>query len=385
MPRNILTVSHLYPSPAFPGLGTFVKDEVVELARRNNVIVVAPLRGARGVPAVPGEAEEDGVRIVRPRFPGIPIGGRIVEPRLWASRLRPLLQELYEELDGDLVHAHFALPDGFAAAQFASRAGVPLVLTVRGSDVFVLGRRRIARGDLHKTLGHTSALIAVSDELAEHAGRLGVPSERIHVIPGGVPYRPREDRQEARRRLGVDEEAVCILWVGRLVSVKQPLDAIRAFAALMASSPRRNAVLVMIGEGPLGARVSETVRREGLGGRVRLLGYQSRGDVWSWQCASDLLLNSSRSEGTPVAVLEALGAGTPVAAYPLPGVRAALAAVDGGTTALDSTPQALATAISGELGEAEHRDRLALAEEARKRFDIARAGREIEDVYESVL
>ena len=116
---------------------------------------------------------------------------------------------------------------------------------------------------------------------------------------------------------------------------------------------------------------------------MRLLGYQSREDVWSWQCASDLLINSSWSEGTPVAVLEALGAGMPVAAYPLPGVRAALAAVDGGTTALDSTPQALAAAISGELDEP--RDRDVLAEAARKQFDIACTCREIEDVYESVL
>src|SRR5262249_27488013 len=160
-----------------------------------------------------------------------------------------------------------------------------------------LGRRRIARGDLRRTLGRTRALIAVSDELAEHAAQLGVPTERIQVIPGGVPYRPLEDRQEARRRLGAEEETGCILWVGGLVSVKQPLDAIRAFSAL-ASSTRRNATLVMIGEGPLSAEVGETVRREGLDGRVRLLGYQSRDHVWSWQCASDLLLNSSRSEGT---------------------------------------------------------------------------------------
>ena len=176
--------------------------------------------------------------MIRPRFPGIPVGGRIVEPRLWALR-SARFSGLYAEMDGDLVHAHFALPDGFAAARFASREGVPLVLTVRGSDVFVLGRRRIARGDLRRTLDHTHALIAVSDELAEHAAKLGVPSGRIHVIPGGVPYRPREDRQEARRRLGVDEDAVCILWVGRLVSVKQPLDAIRAFAGFVARPGRR--------------------------------------------------------------------------------------------------------------------------------------------------
>ena len=160
MARNILTVSHLYPSPAFPGLGTFVQDEVVELARATTSSSLRHSGRAKGVPAVPMEAEEDGVRIVRPRFPGIPIGGRIVEPRLWAWRLRAVLRSLYEEMDGGLVHAHFALPDGFAAAHFSSGEGVPLVLTVRGSDVFVLGRRRIARGDLRRTLDRTRALIA---------------------------------------------------------------------------------------------------------------------------------------------------------------------------------------------------------------------------------
>jgi teichuronic acid biosynthesis glycosyltransferase TuaC len=384
MARRILTVSHLYPSPAFPGLGTFVQDEVVELARRNHLSVVAPLRGSGAeVRRVPTETEEEGIRVVRPRFPGIPVGGRVIEPRLWAHRLCPLLRSLYEEMDADLVHAHFALPDGFAAANFAARESVPLVLTIRGSDVLVLGRRWIARGDLRHTLEQTRALIAVSDELAEYATRLGVPGGRIHVIPGGVPYRPREGRQEARRRLGVDENAICVLWVGRLVSVKAPLEAIRAFARVVDSSAPHDAVLVMLGEGPLTARASELVRREGLDGRVRLLGYQSRESVWTWQCASDVQINSSRSEGTPVAVLEALGAGTPVAAYPLPGVRAALTAVDGGTTARESTPQALAAAISQELDAA--RDRDSLADEARKRFDIAGTGREIEDVYASVL
>jgi teichuronic acid biosynthesis glycosyltransferase TuaC len=383
MPRNILTLSHLYPSPVLPGVGTFVRDEVVDLARRNTMAVVAPVRRVGHLPAVPTRSSEDGIEVVRPRFPGIPIGGRIIEPRLWAYRLRPLLQRLYDEIEGDLLHAHFALPDGFAGVHFASRARVPLVLTIRGSDVLVFGRRRIARGDLRRTLEHTSALIAVSDELAERATELGVPSERVHVIPGGVPYRPREDREEARRRLGLDEDASCLLWVGRFVSVKQPLDTIRAFAELMTSSPRPEAVLVMIGEGPLQARAQELARQLGLDRSVRLVGYQAREEVWTWQCASDLQINSSGSEGTPIALLEALGAGTPVAAYPLPGVRAALELVDGGTLADESTPRALAAAIAQVLSET--RDRDALADAARRQYDIACAGRAIEDVYEAVL
>ena len=84
-----------------------------------------------------------------------------------AVRLRPLLQRAYSEIDGRLVHAHYAVPDGFAAARFAAADGVPLVLTVWGSDVLRLGRIRRARTLLARTFAEARAIIAVSDELAE--------------------------------------------------------------------------------------------------------------------------------------------------------------------------------------------------------------------------
>ena len=384
MPRNILTLSHLYPSPALPHMATFVRDEVVELARRNHMLVVAPIRGARGVPDVPGEAEEDGIRIVRPRFPGIPIGGRIIEPRLWASRLRPLLHGLYEELDGDLVHAHFALPDGFAAAHFAARENVPLVLTVRGSDVFVLGRRRIARGDLRRTLERIQALIAVSDELAERAAELGMPRERIHVIPGGVPYLSREDRQEARRRLGLDEDAVCILWVGRLVSVKQPLDAIRAFAALANAALERDIVLVMIGEGPLHARSAET-------------SLDSRGSTVACGSSATGAVTTSgagnarpTSRSTPVARRERPSPSSKRSARARPSLHIPCREYGprwiGRRRNARSRVDARGSCRRDLSGAGPHRaDRHTLADAARNQYDITRAGREIEDVYEAVL
>jgi teichuronic acid biosynthesis glycosyltransferase TuaC len=391
-PRRVLVLSNLYPSSAFPGAGTFVRDQVRELARRNRLAVVAPLRIApldletvRRVRAVPRDAVEDGVPVTRPRFPGIPVGGYTVEPRLWASRLRPLLRQVGRELDAELVHAHFALPDGYAAARFTARERLPLVLTIWGSDVMQLARSRRVRALLRPTFAEARAVVAVSQELAARAGELGADPERLHVVPGGVPYCERIPREEARAQLGVDPEARCLLWVGGLVPVKQPLDAIRAFAGLRdaAAEGGRETLLVLVGAGPLAGEARDLVRRLGLERSVRLPGRCERETVWAWQCAADVLLNSSATEGTPLAVLEALGAGTPVVAYPLPGVLAAVEAVDGGRVAAAATPEALAGALLEELETT--RDRDEIARSARSRFDIASTCRALERVYETVL
>ena len=224
------------------------------------------------------------------------------------------------------------------------------------------------------------ALIAVSDEIAERAAALGVATDRLHVIPGGVPYSAVEPFAEARRMTGSPPGVRLLLWVGGLVPVKQPLHAIHALSELVESGD--DVELVMIGDGPMRSDLEAAIERARLRDRVRLLGYLPRDDVWRWQCAADVLLNSSRSEGSPRAVLEALGAGTPVAAYPLPGVRSAIATVNGGVIADASTPTALAAATS-EIFET-HGDRSAVAAAARSAFSIESAVSRIEDVYAGV-
>jgi len=292
------------------------------------------------------------------------------------------MRRAFREIDGELVHAHYAVPDGYAAARFASLERAPLVLTVWGSDVLQLGRIRRARGVLARTLGEARAIIAVSDELAEGAERLGASRDRLHVIVSGVPYLRPLARDDARAQLGVSDDAVCVLWVGRLHPVKQPEEMIRAFDELRPLIGR-DALLVMVGDGPLRKAVRELVHQRRLNGNVRLVGHCSRDATWRWQCAADVLVNSSKSEGTPRAVLEALGAGTPAVGYPLRGVQAALSAVEGGRVAAERKPASLSAAILEEL--ATSRDRSRLAMRARERFAIERTVRAIEDVYESVV
>jgi glycosyltransferase involved in cell wall biosynthesis len=260
---------------------------------------------------------------------------------------------------------------------------VPLVVTVWGSDVLVFGEMPAARRLLKSTFTRAQAVIAVSDELSQRAAELGADPRRLFTVPGGVPYRLPLPRQAERERHGLADGEICVLWVGGLVPVKQPLEAVRAFEAFVSESRATDVRLVMVGDGPLRSVVSDLVRERNLDRTVQMLGHLDRDAVWRWQSAADVLINCSRSEGTPLAVLESLGAGTPVAAYPLPGIRAAVEAVDGGTLAENRSPADLAAAIGSELST--RRDRDALARDARARFDIAGVGRAIEAVYDSVL
>jgi glycosyltransferase involved in cell wall biosynthesis len=80
-----------------------------------------------------------------------------------------------------------------------------------------------------------------------------------------------------------------------------------------------------------------------------VLGGLDSAAVAIWQAAADVVLNTSRSEGLPFALSEALVSGTRVAAVPVGGIPELLAATSGGTLAADSSPEAVADAIHHEL------------------------------------
>jgi glycosyltransferase involved in cell wall biosynthesis len=385
--HSVLTLSHLFPSEGSPGVGPFVRDQVAELAKRNRMTVVAPVRRPFGLRR-PLANQDEGLRpegeiqVARPRLPSIPVGGLLVESPLWATRLAPLLRTLSRDFEIDLVHAHFGLPDGYAAACFANDVRVPLVVTLLGSDALIFGAKRRLRPLFKRTFDQAGAIIAVSAEVGHRAKELGAPQGRIKVIPYGVPFRPSLSRVEARANLGLEDGVTCVLWVGRLAPVKQPGDAILAFKQFVQLGHERS-VLVMLGDGPLRGRMTALVREVGLDRSIRLMGYVPDDQVWLWQSAADISLISSRSEGTPLTLLESLGAGTPAAVYRVGGVPDALGLVSGGVVAGDQTPEELARAMDDVL--ARPLDRMRLAERARESFDISVTAAAIERLYASLV
>jgi glycosyltransferase involved in cell wall biosynthesis len=151
------------------------------------------------------------------------------------------------------------------------------------------------------------AVIAVSRQLADHLRRTWVRPERLHMIPNGWNDRiPIADSSEARRRLSLPANGVVVGWIGRLIPIKGADVFLRAVAQLTALPM----TVSIIGDGSERPRLEELARAEGISDRVRFHGTVPH--AARYMSAFDVFALSSRSEGTPVTLLEAMAARVPL-------------------------------------------------------------------------
>jgi glycosyltransferase involved in cell wall biosynthesis len=169
--------------------------------------------------------------------------------------------------------------------------------------------------------------------------RIGADPAKTVVIPNGVDLPGAAglmDKRTARQALGLPVEGVLVGSVARLDPVKR-LDVL-----LEALVRVEGARAFVVGYGSEEQRLTEMARELGLGDRIHFAGYQQ--DVWPWLAACDVFVLSSDWEGMPNAVLEAMGAGLPVAATAAGGTPDVV--VDGVTGLLVSPGDAVALAAA---------------------------------------
>lgn len=183
---------------------------------------------------------------------------------------------------------------------------------------------------------------------------------RIHFIPTWVDtdvFRPcsgpgeaADVRAEHRHRLGVAADSRLLVFVGRLDRQKDPLLLLDAFARCAALDPGLH--LAMVGDGALRGEVEGGIATRGLSKRVTLLGALGAATIAGWLRASDLFVLSSAYEGMPIAVLEALACGLPVASTDVGEIRRVVR--DGSTGRIATTRDAagLGEALSLSLADA---------------------------------
>jgi glycosyltransferase involved in cell wall biosynthesis len=155
----------------------------------------------------------------------------------------------------------------------------------------------------------TSRVIAVSPEEQRAAKKLGFGQSRVILVPNGVGEMDLTPRPLARRTMGVDDDAIVIGFVGRLVEQKAPEVLIEAFTATVKAEPR--ARLALVGSGPLELSMRGLAARLGVADKLIWLGERDARGVLA---GFDLFALASRKEGLPYVVLEAMAAGLPVVA-----------------------------------------------------------------------
>ena len=278
----------------------------------------------------------------------------------------------------DVVHSHdyFAAVYGSVAAWLLRK---PHVITMHGTRYYV--ERAHRRAALKWGATHSRALVGVSGATADElATTLGLPRGAVRVIYNGVTART-GDGAAVRRELQLGDDERLIVAIGSLFPVKGHVILLQALKALTndPSLPAWRAAIAGIGGEEEALRVF--IAEHGLAERVQLLGFRT--DVPDLLAAADVYAMPSLSEGSPLALLEAMFAGTAITASRTGGIPEL---VSDGEDALLTPPgddAALAASIARLLADADLRARLGAAarRRARSRFTDERMTDEYERLY----
>jgi len=203
-----------------------------------------------------------------------------------------------------VVHTHAYKAD--VLTRLALPSGSRHVVTAHG---FTEGdiKNRLYEWLDRQVMKRADAVIAVSDALARQLERDGVDPQRIHHVPNGAVPPPLLDRDQAQGELRLDPSLPAIGWIGRLSYEKGPDIFVESVPLI--SPP---AQFVLIGAGPLEAAIRTRARELAPSHNIKLVGQKE--DAAKYLKAFDLLVLSSRTEGSPIIVAEALQAGIPIVA-----------------------------------------------------------------------
>jgi glycosyltransferase involved in cell wall biosynthesis len=208
----------------------------------------------------------------------------------------------------DVVLAEYG-PLGATLRRACELAGVPLVVMFHGYDAYHLHCLQQFQKSYHDLFESAAAVVAVSPAMAQQLISIGCPPEKLSVNPYGVC--PQRFQGATPSAAGPE-----FLAVGRLIEKKAPQHTIAAFARVCDSVP--SARLTILGSGPMEYQCRQLVDTLGIGAYVRFVGAQPTDVVQAWLRQSRAFVQHSvtascgDSEGTPVAILEALMSGLPV-------------------------------------------------------------------------
>lgn len=340
------------------GAQAYVRDLVAALAGPYDVTVAA-----HGPGPLAEAVRAHGAAFVPLRHVRRSIGPRDVLGllELWrlCRRLRP-----------DVMHANSSKA-GILARLAAAIARVPVRLFTAHGWAFkatggIAARLYLIADRLVAPLTTTVICVSDEEERAGLAARVCRPGRTVTIRNGVEPGPPPAH---------VDGDPVGIVSVGRLAEPKDFATLLDAAAAVTA---QRRWTLDVLGDGPERRQHEERAAALGLNDRVRFLG--EVGDVPARLRAAHVFVLSSRSEGLPISVLEAMAAGLPVVASDVGGLRELVAAEESGILVPAGSPAPLAVALSRLVDAPELR--ASLGAEGRRRVE---AGFTIERCREAHL
>ena len=295
----------------------------------------------------------------------------------------------------DLMHAHWVIPNGPPAALVARLRGLPLVVSMHGSDVYLAERATPLSLTAAATYRAAGAITACSGDLRDRALRLGAPADRVRVIPYGVDPGTFQPDAEAgatvRAALGVATNTPLVLTMSRLVYKKGLTYLLEAWPQVLAAHPA--AVLVIAGYGDLRDDLERRAHELGITASVRFPGQIDREQTARYISAADVYAVPSirdqkgNVDGLPNALLEGMAAARPIVASRIAGIPDVITDGVHGLLTPERDAPALAAAVSRLLADRPFAAQLGAAARARVRDDLTwdKTAERFEQAYAQAL
>ena len=298
----------------------------------------------------------------------------------WILRLRNLVRSG----SIDLVHAH--LPFAAIGARVAVGGRLPIVYTEH--NVWPRYHRATYWGNA-LTFPRNRHVFAVSDEVRRSIryprSLRGLRMPPVETLHHGLDLSAVDRWAGAdgvRRELGIPPDAPLVGAIGNLKPMKGQEHLLRAASLVRKQIP--DARFVLVGLGPREAELRRQADALGLDGTVTFTGF--REDAPRIAAALDVYVQPSEAEGLPIALLEAMALRRAVVATSVGGTPEVIRGPEEGVLVPPRDPEALAGSILALLGDPQRRRDMGEAAEHRARgFDIRRAVRRIEEVYEELV
>ncbi|MFB7614162.1 glycosyltransferase [Kitasatospora sp. NPDC056181] len=367
-----MTILHI-SQPVDGGVARVVVDLVRGQREAGHRVLVACPRGGR----LAEEAAAVGALVLD--WPARRAPGPATAAEAW--RLRRIVRAAAP----DMVHLHSAKAG--LAGRLAIRGAVPTVFQPHAWS-FAAVDGALAAATLHWERYATRwahRLLCVSVQERADGVAAGLHADWA-VVPNGVDvrhYAPAE-RRSARIALGLDLDAPLAVCVGRLCRQKGQDVLLAAWPEVLRRVPQ--ARLALVGGGPDGAVLADTVRESAEPSRVRLAGDVP--DPRPWLAAADLVVLPSRWEGMALAPLEAMAMGRPVLLTDVPGARECLPPAERKQAVVPPEDAgALATRMAEALSdpiECERRG-VRLRDHAAARHDVRSVVEQVDALYRDLL
>jgi len=320
---KVLVISHMYPSTFNEIGGIFVHEQVKALVAKGvEIQVVSPVPWTpfpinylsskwKKYSIVPEREIQEGINVWYPRC--------VTFPRAWffgssGQRMylgiKDVVVKIYQKFQFDLIHAHVALPDGYAGIKIAQKYKKPLIVNIHGQDFQqTIFKNKKCKKNIEKTINISEKTIVVSKKLKKIGEKyLQVNKDKIIVVPNGINMR--DIYTEKNKNIQEYNGKKVILSVSHLIKTKGIDLNLKAIAKLKQKYP--DIIYLIIGKGKEKKNLKKLVNELNLKNMVIFIGEVSHYEVMEYMTSCDIFSLPSWNEGFGVVYIEAMAHGKPV-------------------------------------------------------------------------